>query len=89
MLPDMHLCRNAPISRGLSFARVRLAAVRALLDEIERLQRDGDRQAVDAVMRQLTEEMDVLSFLVPAFLVDLFADTLAVAPGRRTSVGAR
>jgi hypothetical protein len=41
--------------------RVRLAVIRALLDEVNRLHDAGDWQGAGAVRRQLTQELEVLS----------------------------
>jgi hypothetical protein len=41
--------------------RVRLAVIRTLLDEVNRLHDEGDWQGAEAVRRQLTQELEALS----------------------------
>ena len=66
---DMPSDRNASMSLTGAFPRVRLAVVRALLDELDRLDCEGASAAAAAVSRQLTEELKILSVELPAIVV--------------------
>jgi hypothetical protein len=65
----MPLDRNASMSLEGPVPRVRLAVIRTLLHELDRLHDAGDWAAADAVRRQLAEELKILSVGSPAIVV--------------------
>jgi hypothetical protein len=65
----MPLDRSASMSLTGAVPRVVFAVIRTLLDELDRLHREGDWAAADAVRRQLAEELKILSVVSPAIVV--------------------
>jgi hypothetical protein len=90
VLPDIPLFRSASMWLMGSVPPVRLAVIRALVDEIDRLTDEGDWGTADAVSRQLTEELELLSVAFPVLLATGFLPrTVTLAPGQQRLVEAR